>query len=63
MEIEHYVVDLDAVSVLGLAVRPDLRRPKQLPVWRRCASADATAATSRDGFIQAVLVTKTGKIV
>ena len=29
-EIEHYVVDLDAVSVLELAVRPDLRRPKQV---------------------------------
>ena len=25
-EIEHYVVDLDAVSVLELAIRPDLRR-------------------------------------
>ena len=27
-EIEHYVVDLDAVSVLELAIRPDLRRPE-----------------------------------
>ena len=25
-EIEHYMVDLDAVSVLELAIRPDLRR-------------------------------------
>jgi hypothetical protein len=25
---EHYVVDLDAVSVLELAIRPDLRRPE-----------------------------------
>src|SRR5262252_3237261 len=27
-EIEHYVVDLDTVSVLELAIRPDLRRPE-----------------------------------
>jgi hypothetical protein len=27
-EIEHYVVDLDGVSVLELAIRPDLRRPE-----------------------------------
>ena len=27
-EIERYVVDLDAVSVLELAIRPDLRRPE-----------------------------------
>jgi hypothetical protein len=27
-EIEYYVVDLDAVSVLELAIRPDLRRPE-----------------------------------
>ena len=27
-EIEQYVVDLDAVSVLELAIRPDLRRPE-----------------------------------
>jgi len=27
-EIEHYVVDLDAVSVLELGIRPDLRRPE-----------------------------------
>ena len=27
-EIEHYVVDLDDVSVLELAIRPDLRRPE-----------------------------------
>ena len=27
-EIEHHVVDLDAVSVLELAIRPDLRRPE-----------------------------------
>ena len=27
-EMEHYVVDLDAVSVLELAIRPDLRRPE-----------------------------------
>ena len=27
-EIEHYVVDLDAVSVLELVIRPDLRRPE-----------------------------------
>ena len=27
-EIEHYVVDPDAVSVLELAIRPDLRRPE-----------------------------------
>jgi hypothetical protein len=30
-EIEHYVVDLDAVSVLELAIRPDLRRPEAVP--------------------------------
>ena len=36
-EIEHYVVDLDAVSVLELAIRPDLRRPEavaSLASWR-----------------------------
>jgi len=36
-EIEHYVVDLDAVSVLELAIRPDLRRPEAvatLTSWR-----------------------------
>ena len=27
-ETEHYAVDLDAVSVLELAIRPDLRRPE-----------------------------------
>ena len=36
-EIEHYVVDLDAVSVLELAIRPDLRRRKQSPVSTRGA--------------------------
>jgi hypothetical protein len=37
MEIEHFVVDLDAVSVLELAIRPDLRRPDavaSLASWR-----------------------------
>jgi hypothetical protein len=36
-EIEHYVVDLDDVSVLELAIRPDLRRPEAvatLASWR-----------------------------
>ena len=36
-EIEHYVVDLDAVSVLELAIRPDLRRPEAVATlgsWR-----------------------------
>ena len=36
-EIEHYVVDLDAISVLELAIRPDLRRPEavaSLASWR-----------------------------
>ena len=36
-EIEHYVVDLDGVSVLELAIRPDLHRPERvatLPSWR-----------------------------
>ena len=36
-EIEHYVVDLDAVSVLELAIRPDLHRPEavaSLAAWR-----------------------------
>ena len=36
-EIEHYVVDLDAVSVLELAIRPDLQRPEavaSLAAWR-----------------------------
>jgi hypothetical protein len=36
-EIEHYVVDLDAVSVLELVIRPDLRRPEvvaSLASWR-----------------------------
>jgi hypothetical protein len=36
-EIEQYVVDLDAVSVLELAIRPDLRRPEavaSLASWR-----------------------------
>ncbi len=36
-EIEHYVVDLHAVSVLELAIRPDLRRPEavaSLASWR-----------------------------
>ena len=27
-EIEHYLVDLDAVSVLELTIRPDLHRPE-----------------------------------
>src|SRR5215471_3705735 len=40
-EVEYYVVDLNAVSVLEIAIRPDLRRRKQLPVWPRCAWADA----------------------
>ena len=36
-EIEHYAVDLDAVSVLELVIRPDLRRPEavaSLASWR-----------------------------
>jgi hypothetical protein len=36
-EIEHYEVDLHAVSVLELAIRPDLRRPEavaSLASWR-----------------------------
>ena len=36
-EIEHYVVDLDAVSVLELAIRPDLHRSDavaSLASWR-----------------------------
>ena len=36
-ETEHCVVDLDAVSVLELAIRPDLRRPQavaSLASWR-----------------------------
>ena len=36
-EIEHYVVDLDAVSVLELAIRPDLHRPEAVATlawWR-----------------------------
>lgn len=36
-EIEHYVFDLDAVSVLELAIRPDLHRPEAvatLASWR-----------------------------
>ncbi|HYZ86643.1 MAG TPA: hypothetical protein VE621_19670 [Bryobacteraceae bacterium] len=36
-EIEDYVVDLDAVSVLELAIRPDLHRPEAvatLASWR-----------------------------
>ena len=36
-EIEHYVVDLDAVSVLELAIRPDLHRMEAvatLASWR-----------------------------
>ena len=36
-EIEQYVVDLDAVSVLELAIRPDLQRPEavaSLAAWR-----------------------------
>ena len=36
-EIEHYVVDLDAVSVLELAIRPDLHRQEAvatLGLWR-----------------------------
>ena len=36
-EVEHYVVDLDAVSVLELAIRPDLRRPEAVATlgsWR-----------------------------
>jgi hypothetical protein len=36
-EIEHYVVDLDAVLVLELVIRPDLRRPEavaSLASWR-----------------------------
>jgi len=37
MEIEHCVVDLEAVSVLELAIRPDLHRPEAvatLASWR-----------------------------
>ncbi len=37
MEIEHYVVDLDAVSVLKLVIRPDLHRQEAvatLASWR-----------------------------
>ena len=37
MEIEHYVVDLDAVSVLKLAIRPDLHRQEAVATlisWR-----------------------------
>ena len=52
-EIEHYVVDLDAVSVLELAIRPDLRRPEQLPVWPRGAWADATAASTLAALLRA----------
>lgn len=36
-EIEHYVVDLDEVSVLELTIRPDLHRPEvvaTLAAWR-----------------------------
>jgi hypothetical protein len=36
-ETEHYVVDLDAVSVLELAIRPDLHRPEAIATlasWR-----------------------------
>ena len=36
-EIEQYVIDLDAVSVLELAIRPDLHRPEAvatLASWR-----------------------------
>jgi hypothetical protein len=36
-EIEHYVVELHAVSVLELAIRPDLRRTEavaSLASWR-----------------------------
>jgi hypothetical protein len=36
-EMEHYVVNLDSVSVLELAIRPDLRRPEavaSLASWR-----------------------------
>ena len=36
-EIEHFAVDLDAVSVLELAIRPDLHRPEAvatLASWR-----------------------------
>ena len=36
-EIEHYVVDLHAVSVLELAIRPDLHRPEAVATlgsWR-----------------------------
>src|SRR5215471_7968234 len=29
-EIEHYVIDLEAVSVLELVIRPDLRRPEAI---------------------------------
>jgi len=38
-EIEHYVVDLDAVSVLELAIRPDLHRPEAVATlaWWRLA--------------------------
>lgn len=37
MEIEHYVVDLDVVSILELAIRPDLHRPEAIATlasWR-----------------------------
>ena len=36
-EIEHYVVDLDAVSVLELVIRPDLLRPEAVAslAWLR----------------------------
>src|SRR5216684_5055323 len=43
-EIEHYVVDLDAVSVLELAIPICIGR-KQLPLWARGAWADAAAST------------------
>jgi hypothetical protein len=36
-EIEQYAVNLDAVSVLELAIRPDLHRPEAvatLALWR-----------------------------
>ena len=37
MEIEHYVVDLDAVSILELAIRPDFQGPEAIATlasWR-----------------------------
>ena len=37
MEIEHYVVDLGAVSVLKLVIRPDLHRQEAVATlvsWR-----------------------------